>query len=110
VNIDLEAELTKERAHMEERISELHRSLAEEIEKMKKEFNTQIQNSIEQSEKQMTSAIQEHISDIMKSSDNAITQIEQEANEVADKLLGIMQNRNTSANETTTMTPQHKTQ
>jgi hypothetical protein len=34
----------------------------------------------------MTSAIQEHISDIMKSLDNAITQIEQKANEVVDKL------------------------
>jgi hypothetical protein len=47
VIIDLEAELIKERAHTEERISELHRSLAEEIKKMKKELNTQIQNSIE---------------------------------------------------------------
>jgi hypothetical protein len=38
--IDLEAELTKERAHMEECISELHKALGEEINKMKKEFNT----------------------------------------------------------------------
>jgi hypothetical protein len=109
VIIDLEAELTKERAHTEERISALHRALAEEIDKMKKEFNTQIQNSIEQSEKRMTSAIQEHISDIMKSSDNAINRIEKKANEVADQLLGIMQNRNTSANETNA-TPRRKNQ
>jgi hypothetical protein len=109
VIIDLEAELTKEREHTEERISALHRALAEEINKMKKEFNTQIQNSIEQSEKRMTSAIQEHISDIMKSSDNAINRIEQKANEVADQLLGIMQNRNTSANETNA-TPRRKNQ
>jgi transcriptional regulator len=109
VIIDLEAELTKERAHTEERISALHRALAEEIDKMKKEFNTQIQNSIEQSEKRMTSAIQEHISDIMKSSDNAINRIEKKANEVADQLLGIMQNRNTLANETNA-TPRRKNQ
>ena len=58
----------------------------------------------------MTSAIQEHISDIMKSLDNAITQIEQKANKVADKLLGIMQNRNTLVSETTATTPRRKTQ
>jgi hypothetical protein len=110
VIIDLEAELEKEHAQMEKCISELHKSLAEEIDKMKKEFNKQIQNSIEQSEKRMTSAIQEHISDIMTSSDNAITRIEQKANEVADKLLGIMQNRNTLVSETTTTTPRRKTQ
>jgi hypothetical protein len=46
----------------------------------------------------------------MTSSDNAITRIEQKANEVADKLLGIMQNRNTLVSETTATTPRRKTQ
>jgi hypothetical protein len=76
----------------------------------KDRVNTQIQNSIKQSEKQMTSTIQEHISNIMKSLDNAINRIEKKANEVADQLLGIMQNRNTSANKTTATTPRRKTQ
>jgi hypothetical protein len=76
---------------------------------MKQEFNEQIQNSIEQLEKQMTSTIQQHISNIMKTSDNAINRIKNKANEVADHLLGIMQNKHTSANETNA-TPHHKNQ
>jgi hypothetical protein len=66
VIIDLEAELEKEWANMESRLTELHRELADEIKKMKVDFNKQISESIEKSEKQMTQTIQEHMSKMLR--------------------------------------------
>jgi hypothetical protein len=94
VILDLEAELVKERANMESCLMELHKALAEEITKMKVEFNKQISESIENSEKRMTKTIQEHMGEMMHTSDAAILRIESKANEVADRLLRIMTNDN----------------
>jgi vacuolar-type H+-ATPase subunit E/Vma4 len=83
-------------------LSGLHKAKAEEIKKMKQEFNKQIQIFIKQSKERMTSAIQHHISDIMKSLDMAISRIKNKSNEVADQLrcqlLEIMQNTHTMPN------------
>jgi hypothetical protein len=101
VIIDLEAELEKERANMESRLTDFHKALADEIKKMKVDFNKQISESIEKSEKRMTQTIQEHMGKMMHTSDEAILQIENKANEVTDRLLQIMTNDKTPANEVT---------
>jgi hypothetical protein len=108
VIIDLEAELVKEREITENRMLELHRALAEEIEKMKSNFKNQIQNAIEQSEKRMTTVIQKHIGDILQTSDTAITRIEHKANKVAKRLLTMMQDKNSVGIGSHTTSPLRK--
>jgi len=110
VIVDLEEELKKERAHTEQRLSDLHKALADEIEKMKVAFEKQINDSIAQSEKRMVAAIQQHIGDIMRTSDNAIKRIEEKSNEVADRLLSIIKENHTAATGNTETSPPRKQQ
>jgi hypothetical protein len=96
---------------MESRLTELHKALADEIKKMKVDFNKQISESIENSEKRMTKTIQEHMGEMMRTSDEAILRIECKANEVTDRLLRIMTNdNNTSVPANNVTSPPRKQQ
>jgi hypothetical protein len=111
VILDLEAKLEKERANMESHLTKLHKALADEIKKMKVDFNKQISESIEKSEKRMTQTIQEHMGEMLRTWDEAFLRIERKANEVTDRLLQIMTNNNkTTVPANNVTSPPHKQQ
>jgi DNA-binding FrmR family transcriptional regulator len=90
VLVVFEMEMGKEREHTEQRISEVKKAFADELEKMKTEILKQIQSATEASENRMLDSIRTHIGDILKHSEAAVKRVEDKASELNDSILNML--------------------